>query len=125
MISKITQIQGAGTYDSQYGMLYKFEYTFEDGQSMTANHKTQDCPYKVGDEVEYIVKGSNAHGSYGQVKRPDDNSGHTYKAKSNDQKENIARSVALKAAVDIHQGETTEADRILSTADTFLAWLTK
>lgn len=68
--SKVTAVTANGTYDSKFGLLYKFEYKFEDGQVLNANHKTQDGNYAVGEEVEYEVKGSNDYGSWGKVSRP-------------------------------------------------------
>jgi hypothetical protein len=121
MISKITNIQGAGTYESQYGMLYKFEYTFEDGTTLVANHKSQSSPFNVGDSAEYEVKGSNDHGSWGKVSKPD-----AQPHRSNaDNQDAISRSVALNNAVQLHQGDTTEAEVVLATAENFYAWLNK
>jgi hypothetical protein len=68
-ISKVKSVQGSGTYDSKFGLLYKFEYQMEDNTVLTANHKTENS-FKVGDEVEYEVKGSNDYGSYGSVGKP-------------------------------------------------------
>lgn len=67
-ISKVKSVQGNGTYESAHGLLYNFEYTFEDGQVMNANHKAQ-TPLDVGTEVEYIIKGSNDRASWGAVKK--------------------------------------------------------
>ena len=67
MEARVKHIAGAGTYESNYGLLYKFEYTFDDGTVLTANHKTEMPPFKIGDKVEYNVKGSNARGQWGSV----------------------------------------------------------
>ena len=67
----ISSIQGAGTYDSKFGLLYKFSYDFEDGTNISANHKTQESPFKVGDEVEVIVTGTSGDFTWGKVKRPE------------------------------------------------------
>jgi len=68
--SKIVNVQGAGTYQPDGGqMLYKFEYEFEDGSVLKANHKTEKCPFNVGDTVEYEVRGSNSYGSWGAVRK--------------------------------------------------------
>ncbi len=70
-LSKVKHVQPSGTYDSNYGLLYKYEYTFEDGVSITANHKKEGGNFQVGAEVEYEVKGTNDKGSWGSVKKPD------------------------------------------------------
>lgn len=66
--SKVKSVQGNGTYDSQYGTLYKFEYHLEDGATFTANHKTES-PLPVGTEVDYEIKGTNEYGSYGKISK--------------------------------------------------------
>ena len=71
MISKITQITPNGHYDSPHGRLFKQQYIFEDGAELSANHKTETSPFKVGEEVEYEIGGSNSYGSWGKVRRPD------------------------------------------------------
>ena len=70
-VKKVTSIQGAGTYDGKHGLLYSFDYTFEDETTIRANHKTESPPFSVGDEVEVIVRGSRDGFSWGQVKRPE------------------------------------------------------
>lgn len=102
--SKIVNVQGAGTYQPAGSpMLYKFEYEFEDGTVLKANHKTERCPFKVGDTVEYEVRGSNAHGSWGAVRKAGSSNynqgpkgGGGYDAKTT---ERIERSWAMDMAV--------------------------
>ena len=72
MITKVKSVHGNGTYDSKHGLLYKFEYTFDDGVSLVANHKSQVCPFKIGDTVEYNINGTNTYGSWGNVGKPKD-----------------------------------------------------
>ena len=72
-VKKVASIQGAGTYEGQHGTLYSFDYSFEDESTLRANHKSQQSPFKPGDEVEVIVKGSRDGFNWGQVKRPDQN----------------------------------------------------
>ena len=70
-VKKVTSIQGSGTYEGQHGLLYSFDYAFEDETTIRANHKTETPPFSVGDEVEVIVRGSRDGFSWGQVKRPE------------------------------------------------------
>lgn len=68
-ISKIKDIKGNGTWDSpNHGLFYKYEYQFEDGQVLNAQHKSEN-PFKVGDTVQYEVKGTNDYGDYGKVSK--------------------------------------------------------
>ena len=68
--SKVKNVQGSGTYDHpQHGTYFKYEYEMEDGQTIHANHKTQN-PIPVGSDVEYIVKGDKNGFVWGSVSRP-------------------------------------------------------
>jgi len=68
-LRKVASIQGAGTYDSKNGLLYKFDYSFEDGSSINANHKTQQAPFKAGDEVVVEERGRKDDFVWGAVRR--------------------------------------------------------
>ena len=68
---KVTSIQGAGTYEGKHGVLYSFDYSFDDETTIRANHKTTAPPFSVGDEVDVIIRGSRDGFSWGQVKRPE------------------------------------------------------
>ena len=70
-LKKVTSIQGAGTYEGQHGTLFSFDYAFEDESTLRANHKTPQSPFKPGDEVDVLVRGSKDGFSWGTVKRPD------------------------------------------------------
>ncbi len=70
MISKVKTCQGAGDWSNEHGTFYKFEYSFEDGAILSASHKKQEG-FPIGAEVEYEIKGTNDHGSYGSIKKPD------------------------------------------------------
>ncbi len=69
-LSKVKSCQGAGDWNNEHGTFYKFEYTFEDGVTISASHKKQEG-FAIGAEIEYEIKGKNEHGSYGSVKKPD------------------------------------------------------
>ena len=64
--SKVTQVQGAGTWKD----LYKFEYTFEDGTVLTAFHKNEESRFKAGDLINYEVRKETEHGKTGKVFQP-------------------------------------------------------
>lgn len=59
-----------GTWDSPNGTLYKFEYTFEDGVTIVANHKTDSPKFSVGEEVQYEVTKENKYGKLGKISKP-------------------------------------------------------
>jgi hypothetical protein len=68
--SKIKSVQANGTFEGNYGTMYKFEYQMEDGTILVANHKTPEGAFKVGEEVEYEITRTNEYGNQGKVKRP-------------------------------------------------------
>ena len=94
------------TYQGPNGLLYKFQYTFEDGLELTANHQTKEAPFKPGDQVEVVVRGESQYGKYGAVKKLDSYQGNSGGgksyggAKSKDQQDQIMRQSSLKAAVE-------------------------
>ena len=67
--SKVKDVQGAGTWESQHGTLYSFEYNMEDGTVLKANHKSPDAALAAGDEVFYTVTKENNFGKQGKVSR--------------------------------------------------------
>ena len=74
-LSKVKGVQPSGSFDMEINgntvTLYKFEYVFEDGIVLTANHKTTTPPFPEGTEVEYeITKKHAEHGMSGKVKKP-------------------------------------------------------
>ena len=57
--AQIESIQGKGEWKGEYGLLYQYEVTMNDGTVGEVNSKTNPPPYKVGDEVWYEVKSNN------------------------------------------------------------------
>lgn len=57
--AQIESIQGKGEWKGDYGLLYQYEITMNDGTVGEVNSKTNPPPYKVGDEVWYEVKSNN------------------------------------------------------------------
>lgn len=121
MISKVKSVQANGTFDSQYGTLYKFDYEMEDGTFLSANHKSQ-TPFAVGAEVEYEIKGTNERGNYGGVSKPKDSNYSQGSKKSNIPKPPIA-SFALSYAKDLAVAGKITEQQLLVTADKFHNWL--
>ena len=69
MIGKVKSVYPAVNprWEGPNGTLYRFHYEMEDGTELSANHKSENCPFQTGDEVEYEIKGSNNFGSWGKV----------------------------------------------------------
>ena len=70
--SKVKSVQGAGTWQGNDGTtFYKFDYVFEDGQTLQANHKTSEPMVAVGEMAEYEVTRTHpTYGPAGKVKKP-------------------------------------------------------
>jgi hypothetical protein len=60
--AQIESIQGKGDWKGRHGTMYTFEVGFNDGTIGEANSKSQEPPYKVGDEVYYEIKSDDQYG---------------------------------------------------------------
>ena len=61
--SKVTQVAGNGTWDSANGTLYKFEVSFENGDSGQYLSKSQDqTKFKVGEVASYEITSKEVKG---------------------------------------------------------------
>ena len=102
--SKITAMQGAGTWETKRGdLMYSFDIEFEDGQIGQCNAKTAEPPYAIGDVAFYEVTNTTKFGDKLKVNKNDPaafngNSGGN--TSSNTQK-NIENSWAIQTAVQI------------------------
>ena len=61
--SKVTQVAGSGTWEGKYGIMYKFEVAFENGDAGQYLSKSQDqTKFKVGQEANYTIEGKEFNG---------------------------------------------------------------
>jgi hypothetical protein len=126
--SKIKSIQNNGTWND----LFKFEVEMENGDVGGCFAKTQVPTWKVGDEknYEYTQNGKYWNIKWAKDEKPAWNGGGGAKSfgKSPEDKADIARAVALKAAVDLHKGEgepiNQQIGMICATAQAFEIYLT-
>jgi hypothetical protein len=126
--SKIKSIQNNGTWND----LFKFEVEMENGDVGGCFAKTQVPTWKVGDEknYEYTQNGKYWNIKWAKDEKPAWNGGGGGKSfgKSPEDKADIARAVALKAAVDLHKGEgqpiNQQIGMICATAQAFEIYLT-
>lgn len=121
--AKITNVVANGSYESKYGTMYKFNYTFDDGITLSSQHKDASKAFKIGDEVEYEVKGENTYGKYGSVQKPQEeySSGKSY---SKGNLSSFALSYAKDLAVaHISQGLQPTPNQVCEDAEVFLNWL--
>ena len=123
--SKVLNVNGNGTWESSYGLYYKWEVEFENGDAGQNLTKTEQNNYfVVGEEVEYIRE---EKGKFINIKRPKlDNfqsNNQSFKKDDNVQKM-IVKQSSLKAATDfcISKG-TNNAEDILAIAEVFTDWV--
>jgi hypothetical protein len=61
--SKVTNVAGIGTWNGQYGVMYKFEVSFENGDSGQYMSKSQEqTKFKIGQDATYTIEGKDFNG---------------------------------------------------------------
>lgn len=121
--SKVKQVQPNGTWEGNYGMMYKFEVAFENGDAGEYSSKSeQQTKFKEGEEVEYEFTG----GKFPKVKpyyAPPSSGGQSYYKKDDSVQDLIVRQSSLKAAVDYCKGNNCSPEEVCETADIFVNWV--
>jgi len=126
--SIVKDIKSAGEpYQGQYGTLYGFYVTFENGDNGKYNSKSQDqSKFVVGQEAtyEYIPREYNGK-TYYTVKPVNpqyaNNAPTTSGGSTTSKDESIIRQTALKAAAEL--GGTPQ--QVIANAQTFADWVMK
>lgn len=127
--SKITNVTANGTFDSQFGKMYKFEVEFENGEYGEANCKTADQKtWLVGQTVNYELT-PNANPKFaGKLKQIKENPINGSPMPSNtglDVQSLIVRQNALTNSVGFHSfiGNKCSEKDITDTAEKFYNWV--
>ena len=126
--SIVKDIKSAGEpYQGQYGTLYGFYVTFENGDNGKYNSKSQDqSKFVIGQEAtyEYIPREYNGK-TYYTVKPVNpqyaNNAPTTSGGSTTSKDESIIRQTALKAAAEL--GGTPQ--QVIANAQTFADWVMK
>lgn len=108
--SKIKTIQPNGTYQSQNGLMYKFEIELENGEGGEVSAKTEDR-WNIGDEVEYETTQSK-WGTRMKLSK----AGFQQKAASPDIQKRIDASWAIGHAIN----QASDPEEILEAAEHLL-----
>ena len=128
--SKVTSVAANGTFNSQYGILYKFEVNFENGDSGEYASKSQDqtkfvngqdATYTItskqwNDRTFYTIKPAMAQASSG-------GGGFTPKPKDPETEKRITRMSVLKASIDLVTNGNIELRQALAYAKIFEAYV--
>ncbi|QDP57719.1 MAG: hypothetical protein Unbinned6486contig1001_34 [Prokaryotic dsDNA virus sp.] len=127
--SKVMSIQPNGTWEGAYGVMYKFEIVFQNGDVGEYSSKSKDQnKFEQGQETEYEFYGGKFPKIKPHYQKPQGNfSGNKSFGKSDDVQVKIVRQSMLKASVDFHAInpglKPTEID-IMKTAERFVSFVT-
>ncbi len=119
--SIVKSVQGNGTWEGQYGLMYKFEVCFENGDCGQYMSKSENQnKFVTGRETNYEYIG----GKYPKVKPVSDfqKSGN---APKQDVQEYIIKQSSLKCATDYVIANGGDATQVLEYADMFTKWVLK
>jgi len=114
-------------YEGNYGTLYKFTVTFENGDSGEYSAKVKEQEkFIVGKEVEYEVHINPQYPQYPKIKPHYEQKGFSGGGKggySDADKERMARSVAIKSSAIFNQARSTSKEDVIEDADFFLNYI--
>ena len=120
--SKVKSVQNNGTWEGKFGMMYKFEVEFENGDVGEYSSKSKDQnKFETGQETDYEF----LDGKFPKVKpvyqQPQSFSGG-FKKDDNVQKM-IVKQSSLKSAVDYCSGGNCSTSDVLRVAQEFVDWV--
>tara|TARA_R110001599_G_scaffold88633_2_gene235444 strand:+ start:168 stop:593 length:426 start_codon:yes stop_codon:yes gene_type:complete len=123
--SKVVSVQSNGTWEGQYGVMYKYEVAFENGDSGEYSSKSAEQNKFVKDqETDYQF----IDGKFPKVK-PVSNfqqgGNFTPAPKSDKVQEYIVKQSSLKASVDFCIANGGDIKTVLDTAEVFSNWVLK
>jgi len=119
--SKVTSAQPNGTWEGKFGLMYKNEIGFENGDVGEYSSKTREQDkFVVGQETEYEFIGGNFPKVKPVYQKPQ-SFGGGFKKDDNVQKM-IVKQSSLKAAVDFCN-EGCSAEDVLKVAQKFTDWV--
>ena len=120
--SKVVAAQPNGTWEGKYGVMYKHEIAFENGDCGEYSSKSADQnKFVVGQETEYEF----IDGKFPKVK-PVNNfqqGGFSAAPKSDKVQEYIVKQSSLKCAVDFVIANGGDEARVIEIADMFTTWV--
>jgi hypothetical protein len=123
--SAVTNVTANGSFDGQYGTLYKFEITFANGDSGEYASKSADqAKFKVGVETDYTITSKEFKDRiYYKISpvmaQPGAQGGFTPKPKDPETDKRITRMSVLKVAGDLVINGDIKLHEILAYAQVF------
>ena len=125
--SKVTSVQNNGTWEGNFGMMYKFEVAFENGDCGEYSSKSQDQNKFVKDqEMEYeFIDGKfpKVKPVYQQAQSFSGGSSNAGYKKDDSVQKMIVKQSSLKSAVDYCSGGNCSTSDVLKVAQEFVDWV--
>jgi hypothetical protein len=120
--SKVTSAQPNGTWEGKFGLMYKSEISFENGDAGEYSSKTREQDkFVVGQETEYEFIGGNFPKVKPVYQKPQSFGGGGFKKDDKVQKM-IVKQSSLKAAVDFCN-EGCSVEDVIKVAQKFSDWV--
>jgi len=112
--SKVTSVQSNGTWEGNYGLMYRYEIVFENGDCGEYSSKSQDQnKFVIGKEVEYNFTG----GKFPKIKPVYNEMPNNYQ--SNNKEDLIIKQTCIKAAAEM----TENPESAILMAEKFYNWI--
>ena len=120
--SKVTSAQANGTWEGKYGIMYKHEIAFDNGDAGEYSSKSADQnKFVVGQETEYEF----IDGKFPKVK-PVNNfqqGGYATVKQGDNREKSIVKQSSLKCATDFVIANGGDEARVIEIADMFTTWV--
>ena len=120
--SKVVSVQANGTWEGKYGVMYKYEVAFENGDAGEYSSKSaEQNKFVEGQETEYEF----IDGKFPKVK-PVSNfqqGGYATVKKGDNREKSIVKQSSLKCATDFVIANGGDEARVIELADMFTTWV--
>ena len=122
--SKVKRVTSNGTWEGNFGLMYKFEVEFFNGDCGEYSSKMENqTKFIEGEEANYEF----IDGKFPKVKpyyAPPQSNGQPINYKKDDNVQDlIVRQSSLKAAVDYCRGGNCSPEEVCETAEIFTKWV--
>ena len=121
--SKVTNVQSNGTWDGRFGLMYKYEVGFENGDSGEYSSKSENQnKFIIGEVTEYEF----IDGKFPKVKPINTFQQTSFSSNTKDNvQEYIVKQSSLKCATDYVIANGGDPNTIIDVADIFSNWVLK
>jgi hypothetical protein len=118
--SKVTRATANGTWNSNFGLLYRFEIEFENGDvGEYLSKKAEQTMFKIGESIMYTLDGKEYNGKmFYKIKPIPQQPQNTFTAKAKDPEtaKHIMRMSVLKVAGDLVVHDKIKLSKLIDCA---------